>query len=213
MRYNLGMHTAGAWALYDIRNATIEHNILREGQYLTYFENTAAEGNPPPLTNVILQDNVLYRAQIIQAAGHSGSITGPYLIRRNDFQNPDGGALIAAQSNDFTYEANNRFWSASAQSTWFTGYTSAYADYIPSRGSNTQASYSAPDRNLITYMQTLGASPASASEAIEWFINGVPGEPALAGAMANRLGAWDSRFTAVAVINHVRAGFDLAAVP
>lgn len=213
MRYNLSLHAAGAYALYDIRNATIEQNIFLTDQYVTYWEDTDAVGNPPACTDVVLQDNIFYGSYLVQGAAHSGTITGPYLIRRNDFQRPAGGALIQAQSNDFTYEANNRFYSSSAQSGWFAGYTSDYSAYVPDRGSNTQVSYPDPTRNLITYMQTLGVSPSDADEAIEWFINGVPAEPTLAGAMANRYGAWDSRFTAPAVINYVRAGFGLAAMP
>jgi hypothetical protein len=212
MRYNLALHNPGAYALYDIKNAVIEQNILLADQYLTYFQNTAAAGNPAPLTNVTLQDNIFYGSYIVQAEGHSGSIAGPYLIRRNDFQRPDGGALIIARSNDFTYESNNRFWSSSPQDNWFSGYTTSYAAYVPTRGSNSRVGYPDPNRNLVTYMQTLGVSPANAQQAIEWFVNGVPGQPALRGAMSNRLGAWDTRFTSTAVINHVRAGFGLPAI-
>jgi hypothetical protein len=207
MRYNLALHTAGGYALYDIKNAVIEQNILLQNQYLMYFENTAAVGNPLPLTNVTVQDNILYGTQIIQASGHSGSITGPYLIRRNDFQSPAGGTLIQAQSNDFTYENNNRFWSSSPQSSWFGGYTTNYSAYVPSRGGNARVNYPDPNRDLVTYMQTLGVSPANAQQAIEWFVNGVPGQPNLRGSMNNRWGAWDDRFTSRAVINYVRAGF------
>jgi hypothetical protein len=210
-RYNLALHYPGRHSFYDIRNAVIEHNILRgEGQHLTYFENTANPGNPPPLVNATLQDNIFYGAYLIQSEGHSGSVTGPYLIRRNDFQRPAGGALINAQSNDFTYESNNRFWSSSPQADWFTGYTNSYAAYVPSRGSNTQVTYPDPDRDLVTYMQSLGYSPASAEQAIDWFTNGTSG---FAGAINNRLGLWDERATARAVINHVRAGFGLGAIP
>ena len=115
-------------------------------------------------------------------------------------------------SDDFTYEANNRFYSNSATSTWFSGYTDDYNSYVPSRGSNTQVTYPNPNRDLVTYMQTLGVSPDDAEEAIDWFINGVPGQPTLQGSMNNRLGDWDQRFTSIAVINHVRAGFGLPAI-
>lgn len=210
-RYNLALHYDGRHSFYDIRNAVIEQNIFRgEGQHLTYFENTANPGNPPPLVNATLQDNIFYGAYLIQAEGHSGSITGPYLIRRNDFQRPSGGTLLFMQSNDFTYEANNRFWSSSPQANWFSGYTSSYAAYVPSRGTNEQVTYPDPNRDLVTYMQSIGYSPASAEQAIDWFTNGTSG---FAGAMNNRLGAWDERATARAVINHVRAGFGLGAVP
>jgi hypothetical protein len=209
LRYNLALHTEGAYAFYDIRNAVVEQNIFLNNQYVTYWQNTAAEGSPPPLANVTLQDNIFYGSYLVQGAGHSNTIAGPYLIRRNDFQKPAGGTLIGATSNDFTYESNNRFYSSSAQGSWFSGYTSAYGSYVPSRGSNTQVSYPDPNRNLITYMQTLGVSPANAQQAIEWFVNGVPGQPALRGAINNRLGAWDQRFTSTAVVNHVRAGFGL----
>jgi hypothetical protein len=212
MRYNLSLHGGGAYSLYDIRNATIEQNIFLADQYVTYWEDTDAVGNPPACTDVVLQDNIFYGSYIVQGAAHSGTITGPYLIRRNDFQRPAGGALIQAQSNDFTYEANNRFYSSSATSGWFSGYTSDYSAYVPGRGSNTQVTYTAPNRDLVSYMTSIGATPADADEAIEWFINGVPGDSTRAGAMNNRLGAWDDRFTATAVINHVREGFDLAAL-
>lgn len=212
MRFNLALHNPGAYALYDIKNAIIEQNIFLEDQYLTYYQNTAADGNPLPLTNATLQDNIFYGSYIVPVAGHGGSITGPYLIRRNDFQLPNGGTIIRAQSNDFTYENNNRFWSSSPQNDWFAGYTSNFAAYVPSRGSNTRVTYPDPNRNLMTYMQTLGVSPASAEQAIEWFIHGVPGQPTLRGAMNNRWGAWDERFTSIAVINYVRAGFGLSAL-
>lgn len=151
MRFNLALHTPGAYALYDIKNAVIEQNIFLADQYLTYFQNTAAVGNPLPLTNVILQDNIFYGSYLVQAAGHGGSVTGPYLIRRNDFQRPSGGSLVMAQSNDFVYENNNRFWSNSQLEYWFSGYTSNYASYVPSRGNNTRVLYPDPNRDLITY--------------------------------------------------------------
>jgi hypothetical protein len=211
-RYNLALHNPGAYAMYDIKNAVIEENILLADQYFTYWQNTAAAGNPLPTTNVTVQDNIFYNTYVVQGDNHGGAVTGPYTIRRNDFQRPAGGFLLSMTSNDFSYEANNRFYSSSATSNWFAGYTGAYGDYVPSRGSNTQVTYPDPGRNLITYMQTLGVSPANAAEAIEWFTNGVPGQPSLAGAMNNRLGAWDARFTSLPVINHVRAGFGKPAV-
>ncbi len=208
-RYNLALHSPGAYAFYDIRNATIEHCLMLEDQYLIYWEDPAAVGNPPPVTNVVLQDSVFYNTNILPAAGHSNVITGPYLIRRCDFQRPSGGELLRMMSNDFDYEANNRFYSSSPTSAWFSGYTDQYSDYVPSRGSNTQVTYPDPNRNLITYMESLGYSPANEDEAIEWFMNGTAG---FAGALNNRYGAWDDRATAVPVINHVRAGFGLGGV-
>ncbi len=212
LRYNLALHNPGdVYVLYDIKNAVIEQNIFLAGQSLTYYENTTGS-NTLPVTNVTVQDNIFYNANIVPLVEHAGTITGPYLIRRNDFQRPAGGALIQAQSNDFTYEANNRFYSSSAQSGWFSGYTSNYAAYVPSRGSNTRIAYPDPNRDLVTYMQTLGVSPANPQQAIEWFVNGVPSQPSLRGAINNRWGAWDQRFTTAAVINHVRAGFGLPAI-
>ncbi len=208
-RYNLALHAIGAYAFYDIRNATIEQSLFLDGQYLTYWEDPSAVGNPPPLTNVTLQDSIFWNTNLLPGAAHSNVVTGPYLIRRCDFQRPDGGNLLWMTSDDFDYEANNRFWSNSPTSSWFFGYTTSYAAYVPSRGSNTQVSYPEPGRNLITYMQSLGYSPANEDEAIDWFMNGTTG---FAGALNNRYGAWDDRATAVAVINHVRAGFGLGSV-
>lgn len=210
-RYNLALHTTAGYAFYDIKNAVIEETIaLRDQYFYGYWQDTAAVGNPLPLTDVILQDSILLNTQFVPSPSHAGSINGPYLIRRNDFQSPLGGPLMNMLANEFSYEANNRFFSSSPQADWFDGYSTSYSDYVPSRGSNTQVSYPEPGRNLITYMQSLGYSPANEDEAIDWFMNGTTG---FAGALSNRLGAWDDRATARSVINYVRAGFGKGEIP
>ena len=205
-RYNLDF--GGGTVVYNPMNAIIEQNISY-GDWI-WGENAGTPGQNA--SNVTFQDNIQWNAGILPTAGHLGTITGPFLIRRNDFQRPAGGTVMWRPSgNGYQWEANNRFFSTASQGSWFAG--EAYATYIPSRGSNTQVSYPDPGRNMVRYMQSLGAAPSSVVEATEWFINGVPGNPALAGAMANRLGAWDERFTARAVINYVRAGFGRGAIP
>lgn len=205
-RHNLTLHSPGSYAvIYGPKNAAIEQNLFLDGLAIGEYPSIH------PVTNVTLQDNIFYRGQLQPAPGHTGSIQGPFLIRRNDFQQPSGGSVLwRPTGGGYTYESNNRFFSTAAQASWFAGET--YATYVPSRGSTTQVSYPNPDRDLITYLRSLGASPANADQAIEWFMNGVPGNPGLAGAMNNRLGAWDPRFTSVADINYVRAGFGLPAI-
>jgi hypothetical protein len=201
-RHNLVLNSPGGASVFaNPRNALIEQNIFKSRVAYGHYAGVW------PVTGITMQDNIFYDTDFSPWGGHSGSIAGPWIIRRNDFQRPGGGGLMTLRGAGFTFEASNRYYSSDAQSGWFD---SAYSNRVPSTGSNTQVSYSAPNRDIVTYMQTLGLRPANADQAIEWFMNGVPGSPSLSGAIGNRLGAWDDRFTSRAVINHVRAGFDLA---
>jgi hypothetical protein len=201
-RYNLALYAPNADATFGtLKNAVIEQNIFR-GR-VAYYHSASVW----PVVDVTMQDNILYNTDLSPWGGHSGTIQGPWLIRRNDIQRPAGGGMFTLSGAGFTFEANNRYFSSSPQSGWFP---TAYSNWVPSTGSNTQVSYPAPDRDLVSYLQALDINPANTDEAIEWFMNGTAG---FAGALNNRLGAWDDRATARAVIDHVRAGFGLGAVP
>ena len=195
MRYNLAMNTDSPWWVTDARSAVIEGNIVSEGDF-RYQEKYF------PVSNVVFQDNIIRNVRFTFVA-NSLPITGPWLFRRNDFQRPSGGQLLNLNGN-FTFEDNNRFYSSSTQDAWFSN---GYAANIPANGTNLQVNYPSPERDIVTYMQSLGASPLGDQQATEWFMYGVPGNASLRGMMNNRYGAWDERFTAKALINYVRAGY------
>lgn len=165
--------------------------------------------------NNVFADNIVYSSApegiVWFQQGFMGSFApGATLsVNNTSFMKASGGQIMAVQTDArVTYQQNN-YYTAAPTNQWFSGRT--FEQMIPGTGNAiTPASYPDPNRNIVTYVRSIGANPSSVAQAIDWYSDGVPGNASLAGALANRRGAWDERFTSIAVINHIREGFGLS---
>lgn len=210
---------------HTLSNALVKNNVIMHSMQSMDFKNandTTVSGNIMtafaeawPLIswnrasgytvgNVTYSGNIIWNA--IDEAFSGNSFDNPVYIQNSVFRRATG-ALLSTSNATFS---SNTYYSGSATGSWFGGGLT-YAGMIPSTGTGTDPSsgYPDPNRDLITYMQSLGVSPSSATEAQQWYMEGTGSLP---GALANRRGAWDTRFTATTVINYIRAGFNMSAL-
>ena len=217
---NLSLHVHGPERFSALNNADISGNIA------TAFKSVPAVIGAVNLISDyhialggwrganVFSDNIVYSAASGPALWMNADVLGVFqpgatlAFNNNTFMKAAGGQIFQVQTDARVSYSGNKYYSSAAPSTWFGGRT--YEQMIPSTGDAiTPGFYPDPDRNLITYIQSLGVNPSSAEQAVEWYTDGVPGNPSLAGALANRRGAWDERFTSIAVINYIREGFGL----
>jgi len=64
---------------------------------------------------------------------------------------------------------------------------------------NNPAAFSDPERDVVSYLTSIG-EPGNIDDFVERALN-------------NNMGSWDERYTATALINHIRSGFDRDEVP
>jgi len=126
-------------------------------------------------------------------------------ITGNDLQLLNGNgadALIGIQTAHLPYAtfANNRYYSTTADADWFNQGT--YAQWITATGetgsSNAAVTYTDPSRTLRSYNQTLGGTAST--------------EEFMAEALNQSRQNWRPEYTACAVNNYIREGFDKDAV-
>ena len=158
-------------------------------------------------TGLRLHSNVIYlwvQGANNQAPGLflNGSPISDARVYSNDIQQA-GGACIQYPSGITGHVfTGNRYYSDNA--TPFIGPSSsiAYAAWVTASGetgsSNSAVSYTAPSRTVATYMTSLGLTATLAAF--------------MAACREQSRANWDSRFTAEALNNYIRAGFGLAAV-
>jgi hypothetical protein len=216
-QYNVVLHAGQSLSITAMLNATYDNNIItaqdRGYGHIDFHTQYSSQpsghrGNNSISNNIIHgavgSGSVPINSTVVNsmASGATLAITGNDLVR-----NGSGTIMPGTAGTGVTY-ADNRYHSTSPTSNWFSNRT--YDQMIPSTGTAiTPAVYPDPNRNILTYMQSLGANPANWRQAMEWYKTGVPGNPDLAGAINNRRGAWDNRFTADAVIKYIREGFGL----
>lgn len=205
LRNNLVMHSQQSVEAVNLINSSIEGNIFT-AQRSSWPVVSLSRANGYDFGNVTISGNIFWNMLASSFSGNNFS--GPISITGNTFRRTSG-ELVSLSSTYVTY-SDNHYYSGSALTAWFGGgLTSAVMSLT---GTLTALSYPDPNRDMLTYMKSLGASPSSTDEAISWYSVGVPGQSSLAGSINNRRGAWDTRFTATGVINYVRAGFGLAAL-
>lgn len=218
LRFNVTMHVGLSLSIVAMRDSVIDNNVFVIKDAAFGLGPFARQYNNEPAghrgTNVF-SNNVVYGHHPNATAFSFGSDAlndltsgSTFTIRDNTFmRNGDSQVMAAVLDSRVTY-SGNRYQSNAPQSNWFGG--QPYSQMIPATGTAAGPEvFSDAGRDMFSYMQSLGANPTDWQQALEWYQRGVPGNPSLAGALHNRRGAWDTRFTARAVINHVRGGFDL----
>jgi hypothetical protein len=218
-RGNVGLHIFGPHDVVRPKSGVIAENIFTGFVAGSGFPVVRIDGDhssdPTGLTGrTEFSRNVFFGRSTQSAIGWSNSIeslrSGASVhFEDNDFINSEGGRVLAVPSDSRITFGGNRYFSSASSGNWFSGAT--HDAMIPSTGQAViLEAYPEPGRDILTYMRSLGANPSGVGQALEWYSDGVPGNSSLAGALANRRGAWDERFTAIAVINHVRQGFGRA---
>ncbi len=227
---NVGLHSAGPHDLVAMDASLVEGNIFAafnpgSGMPMLQLPGEYEAPSGPVHGGVrgtsVFSDNVFYSANQGQSSigwgGALGSVFNffnqgaSFEFSGNMFVKQGGGQVLNFPSDSRVSFQGQRYFSSSSNSSWFGNLS--YAQAIPSTGEAIPVShFPDPTRDMVTYLRTLGAEPSSVAEALEWYSDGVPGRPSLAGALANRRGAWDERFTAISVINYMREGFGLDAL-
>ena len=161
--------------------------------------------------NIDIHDNIVYGWHVQGTASRVLSTSSSFTdvqnvnIFDNDFQMTNGGSNIirhqtwddgANRFEGYTY-SNNRYYGAMPESDWFASFSS-FAEWVAASGDTgsetTQVSYTDASRTLKTYNQSLGGSASTEEFMLE----------ALKQARYN----WRAEYTACAVNNYIRAGFD-----
>lgn len=200
--YGVGPGCAGM----DMYENIVTRNNNGTGSIQAYFFN----GGGWNTRNVDLHDNIAYRWDY-NGEGHalqfaSNLNLGNVRIRNNTFYQRDGGRTVNSQESlsGVTF-SGNRYWSASSPNRWFriAGREYNFAEFTSLVGeqsaSSSQPTYPDPNRDVSTYMASIGRTPSVAA-----FM-----EEARKQSKAN----WRPEFTSTPVINHIRAGFGLPPVP
>lgn len=221
---NVSMHTPGPDRVAAMSGATIRGNIFSQWtnfgglQVLGNYSSGDGQVYPGVQGATVFEDNIFYMSQ--QSGILSYDLGDDSLLpnlqpgatltfRGNDFVKTNGGAVLNATGDErLIWGPGNRYFSSAARSEWFSN--RSFDQMVPTSGealTSLESLYPDPDRNMLTYLQFLGASPSSVEEALNWYVDGAPGEPSVPGALANRRGAWDEGFTSRAFINYIRAGF------
>jgi hypothetical protein len=211
---NVSMHTWGPDTITSPRNFVAQGNLFVHPKTIQAFRVHGGYGTPPQ-GNSVISNNIFYQSQS-GALIHWDTVDGVLgagwniTFNNNDFIKSSGGQLFSALNNSsVNWGSGNRFYSSSATSTWFAGGLdfSAMTSGHGSALTSLQGVYPDPSRNMVTYIASLGGNPSDVDQAHAMYLDGFNSYP---GAHANRRGAWDSRFTARAVNNYMRAGFGLA---
>lgn len=212
---NLGMHFRGPHDFTGLRSARITGNIFtafdspEQGAAFLRADYQGVHGGWQG--NIVFEGNIYRTANFV--FGYEGlpsalAANATVTFRNETMIKTNGGTVLATLNDGRVRYENNRYFSDTPNANLFSG--RSYDQMIPSTGQVVGSdTWPDPERNILTYMRSLGANPANVQQAIEWYSDGVPGNASLAGALANRRGAWDERFTAIAVINHIREGFGL----
>ncbi len=223
---NVGMHSPGPHDLVAMNASVVDGNIwtaVTSGSGFPVLRFPGEYDSPSGAIHggvfgyTIISNNILFSTESpssIAWSGANGSLFSyfnagaSYTFRGNAIIKANGGQVLSVPTDTRISFQDQRYFSTASTGNWFAN--RSYDQMVPTTGAATSPSqFSNPNRNAVTYMQSIGAQPSSISQALEWYSDGVPGNPSLAGALSNRRGAWDTRFTAKAVINHIRAGFDL----
>ena len=125
------------------------------------------------------------------------------MVTANDLQDPDLSMQLVDHTNAFTNVdyTNNRYFTNKTASQWFDigNVSKSYAQWLTESGetgsTDTEVTYTDPDRDEITYMTSIGETAT-----FEAFITAC---------RAQRKGAWDTNFTAAVINDYFRAGFGL----
>jgi len=187
-----------------VRNVNVHHNIV------AHFTDTGTYNTAIGLDhteNVHILKNIIYRWGNNQTSGFDigsgiqfgGNRAGTNRVDSNDIQLPNPQAYCVNTNGSFStlsFSAN-RYHNVVNAADWFAAgnYSSWLSASSETGSAQQQVSYSDPERNIATYLASVGGSGG-----LQEFIN-------LRRQMAK--GSWDERYTAQRVNNYIREGFGM----
>lgn len=205
----------------DISENIVQNNTLPLNDDFSFDLNSVSGPyGPTGCNDITLTDNIAYKCRSpfrIRNNGTGSDLTN-ITVSGNDIQEDAGfnatngwgdsvtlGTLyINAYPGSVTF-ADNTWFTGRASGSWFNdglGGLSSFASYMATIGDTTSTagakSYSDPGRTVADYMTSIGGTGGLAE-----FCDG---------ARANRRYSWDDDYTAVAIINYIRDGYDLAPI-
>ena len=209
------------WAmeLGNIRGATVRNNIISKDNdtdgsaaiNLGYGENVSNASSGVGINNLTLENNVVYRwtqslglDDNLRPGGSGYTSLNNLTVRGNEFQyaNKEFHKLISHRmpvNRGEEFWSNNRYYEDADEKYWFGFYgdeTSLddWRDKLEPTAQAAKIGYSNPERDVVSYQQSVGGSASLAGF--------------LSAARKVSSADWSGRFTARAVVNHVRAGFN-----
>lgn len=183
------------------------------------FSGTAGPYGAAGVTHATITGNIAYQCRApFRVRNNTGSDLSDLVVTGNDVQedvgfnasNGWGDPVCLGMQHQNAYPGTvtfggNSWFTGRAAGQWFSdgfGGLSSFAGYMATIGdttsTNSAKSYSAPARSFADYMASIGETGGL----VEF----------CAGARENRRYAWDDDYTAVAIINYIRDGFDLAPI-
>lgn len=210
-------HRGWGMSLNACHNATVKRNIMAHATngtdpwafWAQGGDGTESEGLITSLDGVVVENNIEYKWEAGSLlATHNpnqppaGTPIFNVTFRNNDLQNYTSADLI--HSDGTTYSAGfvssgNRY-KTSKSSPFYgpSGYIGLAAwNTLVGDGTSslTTASYPDPERDIASYMASIGETATEQA-----FIDGCK---------ANQEGNWDERYTSAPVVDYIRAGFGL----
>lgn len=197
----------------DIHDNIVAHNAHGTG---TVRGIKIGSDNPSRFArNISVHDNIVY--SWYESGNGSWGQSGPAIQVARESENASvmhnllqqvspGGELVSISSafrSDWHFEGNTYTSANQADKQFSTdsgrvSYSSWISISHESDSSYSQVAFPDPNRDIATYMQSLGLTAS-----LDAF---------LARAREQRRGSWSDEYTAVAVIDYIREGFGLAAV-
>lgn len=186
------------------RDLSVHHNIIAhftaEGDYNAGILINETEG-------ISIRHNIVYKwgNNRLQGPARSSGITigaslrGTQVIDSNDIQmlNPGGFCVSTYSGPDRISFSANRYYSLNSPGDWFEP-AGSFAQWVSQSGETDalaeEAGYADPERSITSYMTSVGETGG-----LDAFIS--------ARRSLSR-SQWDERFTAGAVNNYIREGFD-----
>lgn len=197
-------------------DGTIGPNVQIYGNIFAH--QTSGTGNVKAMnlegiaTNLDLHDNIVYNwVQLVNTDAPALCLNNSFApvsncrIHNNDFQQTGGCTIqrLVQLSGSIEIFTNNNYFSDNSTPFTEPDGSKTYTQWVSRIGetgsSNAARTYAHPSRTIITYLSSLGLS------------GGVAEFMALA--KANNLANWDPRFTAAAVIQYIRDGFNIGSSP
>jgi hypothetical protein len=172
-------------------------------------DNVQAIGVDGTYRNLMIQNNIVYNwNRPNRTDGRSMAFFGTPLsgvsVMDNQFQQPQGGFMIghwATLGPAFTYSGNRYFSTNNGVNQFFTNVT--YNQWVAQSGESNSSwgtrSYQDPNRDIASYMASLGQTPS-----LDAFMQE---------ARRQSRGNWRAQYTAANVNWYVRQGFGLGLLP
>ncbi len=210
-------HRGWGLSLNACHNTTVKRNIFAHATngtdpwvlWAQGGDGTESEGLVTSLDSVLIENNIAYKWEAacllaVYDTNHPPAGTPVFNVtfRNNDLQNYTSVDLITSDGTSYSagFVSNGNRYKTSKSNPFYgpSGYISLSAwNTLVGDGTSslTTASYPDPERDIASYMTSIGGTATEQA-----FIDGCK---------ANQEGNWDVRYTAPPVIDYIRAGFGL----